>query len=95
MCSIVNALISADLWLQVKTRYRHDPEFLNYPGPVYLMMIYEVVNVSTSLAITTATNSLKALTLADYPGENISTFTDEALCLIHIMDCGYALPYQT
>ena len=59
------------------------------------MMIYEVVNASTSLDITTATNSLKALTLADYPGENISTFTDEALRLIHIMDCGYDLPYET
>ena len=91
---IVDALITPNLRLQVKTRYRHDTDFLSYPGSVYLMMIYDVVNASTSLDIATATTAFKALALNSYPGENISAFADEALRLIHIMDCGYALPYQ-
>ena len=91
---LVDCLISSGLRLQVMTRFRHDTEFENYPGSVYLMMILEVVNASTSLDITQAIASFTVLALVDYPGENISTFVDEALRLIHIMDCAYALPYQ-
>ena len=93
--SIVDSLISPELRQQVKTRYKHDPDFLDYPGSVYLMMIYEVVNASTTLDIATATTSFKALSLVNYPGENISAFADESLRLINIMNYGYALPYQT
>ena len=91
---IVDSLISSTLRLQVMTRFRHDPEFENYPGSIYLMMVYEVVNASTSLDITKAGEQFKELTLSSYPGQNISKFTDEALRLIRIMECGYALPYQ-
>ena len=35
---IVDSLISSTLRLQVMTRFRHDPEFENYPGSVYLMV---------------------------------------------------------
>ena len=90
----VDALISPGIRLQVATRFRHDPKFEEYPGSVYLMMIYEVVNASTSLDITNAEKDFKALSLAEYPGENISTFIDEVLRLIHILECAYALPYQ-
>ena len=76
------------------TRFRHNPEFENYPGSVYYMMILEVVNASTSLDITQANAKFTVLLLSEYPGENVSTFVDEALRLIHIMDCAYALPYQ-
>ena len=58
------------------------------------MMVYEVVNISTSLGITKVSDQFKELVLATYPGQNISKFTDEALRLIRIMECGYALPYQ-
>ena len=92
--AVVDCLITPALRLQVMTRYRHDPEFDNYPGSVYLMMIYEVVNASTSLDIAQANKAFEELKLIDYAGENISTFVDEALRLIHIMDCAYALPYQ-
>ena len=91
---IVDSLISSPLRSQVTTRYKHDPDFEDYPGSVYLMMILEVVNASTSMDIASATKAFGSLTLSSYPGENISSFATEALRLIHIMECGYALPYQ-
>ena len=93
-CLAVDALISAAIRLQVTTRFRHDPNFEDYPGSVLLMMIYEVVNASTSLDISHALKDFEALVLVNYPGENISTFIDEVLRLIHILECAYALPYQ-
>ena len=90
----VDALISPVIRLQVTTRFRHDSNFEDYPGSVLLMMIYEVVNASTSLDISQAFKHFEDLVLANYPGENISTFIDEVLRLIHILECAYALPYQ-
>ena len=92
--AMVDSLVSPSLRLQVLTRFRHDVEFDNYAGSVYLMMIYEVVNASTSLDIAQATSTFEMLSLDKYPPENVSTFLDESLRLIHIMDCAYALPYQ-
>ena len=91
---VVDSLITTTLRTQVTTRYRHLPDFETFPGSVYLMMIYEVVNASTSLDIANAKTDFKDLLLSEYPGENISTFVDEALRLIHILECGYCLPYQ-
>lgn len=91
---IVDCLISSQLRQQVTMRYRHDPLFNDYPGSVYLLMILDVVNASTSMDIATATKAFATLQLATYPGENVSLFATEALRLIHIMECGYALPYQ-
>ena len=41
-----------------------------------------------------ASKSLNALSLADFPGETISKFSNEAQRLVKIMKGGYALPYQ-
>ena len=91
---VIDSLISPALRLQVLTRFRHDKEFDDYPGSVHLMMVYEVVNASTNLDISQATTLFADLELSNFPGENVSTFVDEALRLIHILECGYALPYQ-
>ena len=58
------------------------------------MMVLEVCHASFSFKMDKAGKSLEALTLSDFPGENISKFSNEAQRLIKIMKGGYALPYQ-
>jgi hypothetical protein len=59
------------------------------------MMGLETCNASVSYDIDGATESFYALTLDNYPGENIAEFAIEALRLIEIMQGGYALPINT
>jgi hypothetical protein len=59
------------------------------------MMELETCNGSVSYDSHGATESFFALTLDNYPGENIAEFATEALRLIKIMQGGYALPINT
>ena len=58
------------------------------------MMVLGVCHASFSFKMDDAGKSLEVLTLSDFPGENISKFSNEAQRLIKIMKGGYALPYQ-
>ena len=41
-----------------------------------------------------AVKKMKSLSLSEFPGENVSKFSNEAQRLLKIMKGGYALPYQ-
>jgi len=58
------------------------------------MMVLEVCHASFAFKMDDAAESLTALTVDTFPGENISKFANEAQRLIKIMKGGYALPYQ-
>lgn len=58
------------------------------------MMVLELCLVSYSFKIDEAGGCLDALTLNNFPGENISKFSIKAQRLIKIMKRGYTLPYQ-
>ena len=58
-------------------------------------MALETCNASVSHDIDGAATAFGALTLDTYPGENVSDFSTEALCLIKVMQGGYTLPVNT
>ena len=58
------------------------------------MMVIEVCHASFVYKIDDADIILTALCLAEFPGENVSKFSNEAQRLIKIMKGGYSLPYQ-
>ena len=89
----VEALISSALEGKIRIRYGHYDNFKRLPGQVYFMMILDICNSSADHDIEAATLLFGKLALADYPGENIESFTSEALRLIKIMQGAYALPY--
>ena len=68
--------------------------FKKYLGNIYLMMVLEACHASFSFKMDIAVKSLEDLQLSDFPGENVSKFSNEAQRLIKIMKGGYALPYQ-
>ena len=90
----IEALVHPDLRAEIVVQYNHMDNFKKYPGSIYLMMVLEVCHASFSFKMDEAGKSLEALTLSDFPGENISKFSNEAQRLIKIMKGGYALPYQ-
>ena len=92
---VVQALISKPLQDKVRIKFGHDPHFCSYPGSVYLSMVLDVCNTSSSLDISSATTEFSKLSLSSYPAENINDFVTEAQRLIKIMSMGYALPYKT
>lgn len=49
------------------------------------MMVLEVCHASFSFKMDDAATKLEALTLVEFPGENISKFANEAQRLIKIM----------
>jgi hypothetical protein len=58
-------------------------------------MALETCNASVSHDIDGAATAFGALTLDTYPGENVSDFSTEALCLIKVMQGGNTLPVNT
>ena len=75
----------------VHTRFSHLPDFDDFPGQVYFMMVLDVANTSVAYDIEAAETSFRSLQLSSYPGENISSLTTEALRLVKIMQTGYSL----
>ena len=91
---MVESLISRSLDAKIKIRYGHYTDYKDLPGSIFFMMILDICNSSADLDIETASDSFTALSLLDFPGENIEDFATEALRLIKIMQGGYALPYN-
>lgn len=90
----IEALVYPDLRAEIVVQYNHMDNLKKYPGNIYLMMVFGVCHASFSFKMYDDGKSLEALTLSDFPGENISKFSNEAQRLIKIMKGGYALPYQ-
>ena len=87
----IDVLLTVSLRERLKTRFSHVPGFDELPGQIIFMMTLEVCNVSANMDIAGAKTSFKALSLATYPGENVSAFATEALKLINIMMGEYAM----
>ena len=65
-------------------------------GPCSLRWLWlETCNASVSHDIDGAAKAFEELTLDNYPGENITNLTTEALRLLKIMKGGYAVPVHT
>jgi hypothetical protein len=58
-------------------------------------MALELCNASASLDVDEATAALAALTLDNYPGENVSDMMNEALWLIKIMKTAFMILNNT
>ena len=56
------------------------------------MMILDACNTSAAINIEGAEKSFKALTLSDFPGENVSDLVTVALKYIKIMSGAYVHP---
>jgi hypothetical protein len=54
------------------TRFDHNPDFYDYPGPVVLMMALDICNSSQSFDIEGAKAKMDNLKLEDYPGEDVT-----------------------
>jgi hypothetical protein len=89
---VVESLLASTFYEKIAIRHGHCDDFKLLPGSGLLMMALETCNASVSHDIEGATKQFFALTLDAYPGENISDFVTKALCLIKIMQGGYALP---
>ena len=90
----IESLVHPELRAEIVVQFNHMDEFKKIPGSVYLMMVLEVCHASFSFKLDDAAKRLEALSLASYPGENISKFSNEAQRLIKVLKGGYALPYQ-
>ena len=86
----VESCVSVTLKEKIKVRFSYEPDFDILPGQVYFMMVLEACHASASIDIEGPTN-FSALSLSDYPEENVSTLTTAALKYIKIMNTGYAM----
>ena len=77
------------------TRFSHVGDYDELPGQVMFMMTLEACNASENLDVEGAKESFEALTFSSYPGENVESFTTEALRLLKIMSGDYAMPLNT
>ena len=91
----IKSLISLSVQARVDVRFNHFDSYAELPGQVFLMMVLEVCNVSAASDIAGASELLLNMKLANYPGENIETYSSDALRYIKIMQSAYALPYAT
>ena len=79
----------------IKTRFSHYENFEEPPGQIYCMMILNACNAFAATNIEGAEKSFKALTLSNFPGENVSDLATVAHKYIQIMSGAYTLPSQT
>ena len=91
----IESLVHSELRAEIIVQLSHLDNFKKIPGSVYLMMVLDVCHESFSFKLEDAAKSLKTLSLADYPGENVSKFSNEVQRLVKVLKGGYALPYQT
>jgi hypothetical protein len=93
--TLVESLITGESFEKIFIRYGHQDDFQNVPGSVLIAMALETCNASALHDIDGAAKAFEDLSLDNYPGENITNFTTEALRLLRIMQGGYALPVHT
>lgn len=93
--TLVESLITAEFFDKIFIRYGHQDDFQDVPGSVLIATALETCNASVSHDIDGAAKAFEDLSLDNYPGENITNFTTEALRLLRIMQGGYALPVHT
>jgi len=89
---VVEALVSPDFRDTVKHRFSHVVNFESLPGQIYFMMILDACNASVITDVKAAQESFRALSLNDFPGENITDLTAKALKHIKVMRSAYSLP---
>ena len=92
---VCESLLTPAFYDKIFVRYGHLPEFKKLPGSCLLLMALGTCNASVSHNIDGAAQAFADLTLDNYPGENIAHLSNEGLCLIRIMNGGYALPVNT
>ena len=88
----IEALTYLDLRAQVVMQYEEEESSKRLPGQVYLMMVLQVCHALYVFKLDDATEKLQAMSLAYFPGESVSKFTNESQHLINIMMGSYALP---
>ncbi len=94
--TLFESLVTAEFFEKIFIRYgQHQDNFNDVPGSVLVAMALETCNASVSHDIDGAAKAFEELTLDNYPGENITNLTTEALRLLKIMKGGYALPVHT
>ena len=91
----IEALLTARLRDEIRTRYSHISEFEDLPGNIYFMMLLETCNISASMDVQGAQEDLNGLQLTSFPGENVSAFATAALKLVKIMNSAYSIPIRT
>ena len=91
----IEALLTARLREEIRTRFSHVADFEDLPGNIYFMMILETCNISVSMDVKGAQDDLTTLELSSFAGENVSAFAILALKLIKIMSNAYSLPLRT
>ena len=91
---IVESRLTRSFMERIRTRFGHHPDFKLFPGSVLLMMALDTCNASVAQDIAGASKDLAALSLSDYPGENVTNCITEAQRLVKILKGDYALPRQ-
>ena len=89
---VVESLVSSSFRHEMQTRFSHNPNFDDFPGQVYSVMILDACNSSTILDIDGAENSFKDIILSDFQGENIYSLVTSTLKYVKFMERGYSLP---
>ena len=92
---VVESYLSTSFFEKILVRYGHRQDFKTLSGACLLVMALETCNASASLDVDEATAALAALTLDNYPGENVSDMMNEALRLIKIMKTAFMIPNNT
>ena len=92
---VVESLLSHTFRETLEIRYGHRADYRNLSGACLLMMALETCHASTAHDVDAAISKFEALSLKNYPGENIATFSTEAQRLIKIMMADYALPVKS
>ena len=82
---LVESFLSASFREVMKTRFYHYENFEELSGQIYFMRILDACSTSTAINIEGAEKSFNALTLFDFPGENMSDLATIALKKIKIM----------
>ena len=91
----IEALLTARLCDEIRTRFSHVADFEDLPGNIYFMMILETCNISVLMDVKGAQDDLTTLELSSFAGENVSAFAISTLKLIKIMSNAYSLPLCT
>jgi hypothetical protein len=71
-------IFSDEVRERMRVRYDHENQLLDFPGGVLLMMALVIFNASVSFDKEGAQEKLEALTLSDYPGEEVTAFMADA-----------------
>jgi hypothetical protein len=92
---VVESRLTKKMKDAIRTRFDHDPNFYDYPGPVVFMMTLDICNESQSFDIEGAQTKMDELKLEDYPGEDIKGCAAFAKKKFKVIQSGYAPHFRS